>query len=193
MIRAFVAVSVSETVLQRCREISDRLRELNLEGRFARTQSIHLTLHFLENIAGEKVAQIEKVLQETGREVLPFSLEIRRLGVFPNPSRPRVLWIGVHPVDVVSDLQARLQQRLEPLGFPGQDRPFHPHLTLLRFKSRKNLSALIEYVQGPGAEEHAGVLKVEEVHLYQSILKPDGAEYRKLVTAKLGEADELTG
>ncbi len=186
MIRAFVAVSVPDSVLQRCREISDRLRDLNLEGRFARTRSIHLTLQFLGNIAEKKVASIENVLQETAQQLMPFSLEIRRLGVFPNPSRPRVLWIGVHPVDVVSDLQARLQQRLEPLGFPGQDRTFHPHLTLLRFKSRKNLSALIEYVEGKGVDEQAGVLKVEEFHLYQSILKPDGAEYRKLVTVKLG-------
>ena len=186
MIRAFVAVSVPDSVLQRCREIGDRLRELNLEGQFARTRSIHLTLQFLGNITEKKVAPIEKVLQETGGEVLPFSLEIRRLGAFPNLSKPRILWIGVYPVEILSDLQGRLQKRLEPLGFPGQDRPFHPHLTLVRFKSRRNLSALIEYVEGKGADEQAGVLKVEEVHLYQSILKPDGAEYRNLVTVKLG-------
>lgn len=190
MIRAFIAVSVPESILHGCREISDRLRELNLKGRFAKTRSIHLTLQFLGNIAEEKVAQIENVLQESARQAMPFSLEVGKLGVFPNLSRPRVLWIGVHPVDILSDLQGKLQQRLELLGFPGQDRPFHPHLTLLRFKSRKNLSALIENVEGKGADEQAGVFKVEEVHLYQSILKPDGAEYRKLVTAKLGrEAD----
>lgn len=193
MIRAFIAISVPESVLQRCREISVRLRELNLEGRFSQTQSTHLTLQFLGNVEEQKIAPIEKILRETGRVVKPFSVEVRKLGVFPNLSRPRVLWIGVHPVDTVSDLQRRLQDRLKSLGFPGEDRPFHPHLTLLRLKSRKNLSALIEYVEGKGAGEQAGVLKVEEVHLYQSILKPDGAEYRQLVTARLGgEADPLT-
>ena len=186
MIRAFVAVSVSESVLQRCREIGDRLRELNLEGRFARARSLHLTLQFLGNIEEEKVAQIEKVLQETGRESMPFSLEIRKLGVFPNLSRPRILWIGVYPAEVLSDLQGSLQQSLEPLGFPVQDRPFHPHLTLLRFKSLKFFSTLIDHIERQGTQEHAGVLKVQEFHLYQSILKSDGARYRKLVTVKLG-------
>ena len=190
MIRAFIVIAVPESILQGCREISDRLRELNLEGPFAKIRSIHLTLQFLGNIAEEKVAQIENVLHESAQQAMPFSLKVGKLGVFPNLSRPRVLWIGVHPVDILSDLQGKLQQRLELLGFPGQDRPFHPHLTLLRFKSWKNLSALIEDVEGKGSDEQVGVFTVEEVHLYQSVLKPDGAEYRKLVTAKLGgEAD----
>ncbi len=187
MIRCFIAIAVPDSVLQRCQEISHRLRELNREGRFAQTPSIHLTLQFLGNVHEEMIPSIEKILRETGRAVRPFNLEVRKLGVFPNLSSPRVLWIGVHPVDTVSDLQGRLQEGFNPLGFTSEDRSFHPHLTLLRLKSRKNLSSLIGYVEGEGAGEQAGGLKVEEIHLYQSILKPDGAEYRKLVTAKLGE------
>jgi 2'-5' RNA ligase len=190
MIRAFIAITVNESILGRCREISDGLRELNLEGRFAQTRSIHLTLNFLGNIEEEKLPAIEKILRETAGEVKPFKVEFRKLGAFPNLSRIRVVWIGVHPVDLLVDLQGKLQERLKPLGFPGEDRPFNPHLTLLRLKSQKNLSGLIEYVEGEGAGEQAGLLVVEEVHLYQSILKPGGAEYRKLVTARLGE--ELT-
>jgi 2'-5' RNA ligase len=186
MIRAFIAISIPESILRRCQALSDGLRALKLEGRFARTPSIHLTLQFLGNIEEVKITPIEKILRETGRDIMPFNVEVRKLGVFPNRSRPWVLWIGVHPVDAVSDLQGRLQEGLNPLGFSGEDRPFHPHLTLLRLKSRKNVSALIDYVEGAGADEQAGLLKVKEVHLYQSILKPDGAEYRKLATARLG-------
>ena len=172
MIRAFIAIAVPESILRRCREISDDLREFNLEGRFTPTRSIHLTLQFLGNIEKEQIPPIEKILQETGRESMSFSLEVGKLGVFPNPSRPRVVWIGVHPIDILKDLQRNLQERLEPLGFPGEERPFHPHLTLVRLKSRKNVSHLIEYVEGEGTGEEAGVLEVKEVHLYQSILKP---------------------
>ncbi|MEE8348424.1 MAG: RNA 2',3'-cyclic phosphodiesterase [Acidobacteriota bacterium] len=186
MIRAFIAVAVPESVLRRCQAISDGLRALDLEGRYARMSSIHLTLQFLGNIEEEKIPSIEKLLRETGRAARPFDLEIRRLGVFPNRNTPRVLWIGVDPVDVVSDLQGRLQEGCNLLGFPGEARSFHPHLTLLRLKSRKNLSRLVAHVEGAGAGEQAGGLRVEEIHLYQSILKPDGAEYRKLVTARLG-------
>ena len=186
MIRAFIAIAVPESVLGRCRQISDRLQELDLDGRFAKTQSIHLTLQFLGNVVEEQITPIEKILQETGREAMPFSLEVKRLGVFPNLKRPRVLWVGIQPVDILSDLQVKLQKRLKPLGFPGEDRPFHPHLTLLRLKSRRNLSGLVEYLEGEGKGEQVGVFNVEEVHLYQSILKPDGARYRKLATARLG-------
>ncbi|MDA2933010.1 RNA 2',3'-cyclic phosphodiesterase [Acidobacteria bacterium AH-259-D05] len=186
MIRAFIAVTVPESILGRCQEISDRLRELNLNGRFVKTQSMHLTLKFLGNIEEEKLLPIKEVLQETAREVAPFSLEIRQLGVFPHLGNPRVVWIGVQPIDALNQLQGKIQERLKLLGFPGENREFHSHLTLLRLKSRRNLSSLIQYVQGEGAGEEAGPLRVEEVHLYQSILKPDGAEYRKLVTVRLG-------
>ncbi len=187
MIRAFIAIAVPESVLQRCLQISDRLQRLDLDGRFTRCGSIHLTLQFLGNVDEKQITPIDRILQEAGREAMPFSLEVKSLGVFPNLKRPRVLWIGVHPVDILSDLQARLQNSLERLGFPGEDRPFHPHLTLLRLKSRKNLSGLVEYLEVEGEGEQAGAFNVEEVHLYQSIQKPDGARYRKLVAARLGE------
>ncbi len=184
-IRAFIAIAVPESVLRRCQQISADLRKLNLEGRFAQIQSLHLTLQFLGNIEEAKLAGIREALEDTGKEVAPFEVEICQLGVFPHLVQPRVVWVGVEPVDALKDLQSRLQQRLERLGFPKENREFHPHLTLLRLKSRKNLPRLIQYVQGDGACEKEGRIGVREIHLYQSILKPGGAEYRKLLTARL--------
>ena len=186
MIRAFIAVAVPESILGRCQEISDRLRELDLDGRFAKTQSMHLTLKFLGNIEEEKVPSIEEVLEGRGKETTPFSAEVRQVGVFPHLGNPRVVWVGLQPPDAVNELQKKIQEDLKPLGFATENREFHPHLTLLRLKSRRNLPRLIQYVHGEGAGEAAGTIRVEEIHLYQSILKPDGAEYRQLVTAKLG-------
>ncbi len=84
-------------------------------------------------------------------------------------------------------LQSKIQQGLEPLGFPKENRDFHAHLTLLRLKSRKNLGGLRGYLQAEGPHHRAGVIQVEESHLFQSILKREGAEYRKLLTFGLGD------
>ncbi len=184
--RAFIAIAVPESVLQCCEEIMVQLKGLNLHGRFARRQAIHLTLQFLGNIEEEQTQGIAKILEQAGTGVVPFDLEVGRLGVFPHLTNPRVVWIGAEPVDALMKLQSKIQQGLEPLGFPQENRDFHPHLTLLRLKSRRNLGPLTEYLQAEGPHQQAGVIQAEQIHLYQSILKPQGAEYRKLLTFPLG-------
>ncbi len=186
MIRSFIAIAVPESVLRSCEEIMARLTGLDLHGRFARSQSMHLTLQFLGNIEEEQIPGIAQILEQAGKGVAPFDLEVGRLGVFPHLANPRVIWIGVEPVDALMTLQSKIQQGLEPLGFPKENRDFHAHLTLLRLKSRKNLGGLRGYLQAEGPHQRAGVIQVEEIHLYQSILKPQGAEYRKLLTFPLG-------
>jgi len=185
-VRAFIAIAVPESLLKSCQDIVAQLRGLNLQGRFAKTQSIHLTLQFLGNIEEDQIVGIAQVLEQAGREVAPFDLEVGRLGVFPQLANPRVVWLGVEPVDGLMKLQSKIQRGLEPLGFPREKRDFHPHLTLFRLKSRKNLSPLTEYLKAEGPHQKAGVIQAEQIHLYQSILKPQGAEYLKLITARLG-------
>ena len=185
--RAFIAIAVSEPVLNSCEEIMARLRNLNVHGRFSKTESIHLTLQFLGNIEEDQIVRIAQVLEQAGSGVAPFDLEVGRLGVFPHLTHPRVVWIGVEPVDALMTLQSKIQQGLEPLGFPKENRDFHPHLTLLRLKSRKNLRQLAQYIDTEGPGLRAGVIQAEQIHLYQSILKPQGAEYLKLFTFRLGK------
>ncbi len=187
MIRAFIAIAVPESVLKSCQEIMAQLKGLNLQGRFAKTDSIHLTLQFLGNIEEDQIALIAQVLEQAGREIAPFDLEVGRLGVFPQLANPRVVWIGAEPVDELMTLQSKIQQGLEPLGFPREKRNFHPHLTLLRLKSGNNLQRLTEYLEAEGPHQQAGVIQAEQMHLYQSILKPQGAAYLKLFTARLGK------
>ncbi len=185
--RAFIAIAVPESVLKSCQDIVAQLRGLNLQGRFAKTRSIHLTLQFLGNIEEDQIVGIAQVLEQAGREVAPLNLEVGRLGVFPQLANPRVVWIGVEPVDGLMKLQSKIQRGVDPLGFPQEKRDFHPHLTLLRLKSRKNLGPLTEYLQAEGPHQQAGVIQAAQIHLYQSILKPQGAEYHKLFTARLGK------
>ena len=69
MIRAFIAITVPDSVLRSCEEIMARLKGLNLQGRFARTQSIHLTLQFLGNIEDtQPLTQVRYLCGTSARE-----------------------------------------------------------------------------------------------------------------------------
>jgi 2'-5' RNA ligase len=74
---------------------------------------------------------------------------------------------------------------LQRVGFELERRPFKPHLTLVRLKSSRNLSKLQQFLKLEGGEVSLGSFGVQAIHLYQSILRPEGATYRKLATCAL--------
>ena len=186
MIRAFIAIAIPDEILIRCQELGSRLQKLNLRGKFSRKESMHLTLQFLGNLDEKRVPDIAAVLSQVSRRAAPFQVSIQGLGVFPNLVNARVVWVGVGQSADLYRMQSEIARHLEALGFPGEARDFKPHLTLARLKSQKNLSGLSDFIAHRDADGEIGSMQVREVHLYQSILRPTGAEYRQLVTVRLG-------
>lgn len=185
MIRAFVAIALPEDILSRVEAVCRRLGKLDLEGRFPTIDSIHLTLKFLGDLDEKEIQIARQVVEESVQGVAPFEIEIRSLGVFPHPGNPRVVWMGVGSGEQLPALHRRIEEGFAGRGFARDHRQFHPHLTLCRLKTRRNCRGLIEYLQGEGSSEQAGVTTVKAVYLYQSTLRPEGAEYRQLATSKL--------
>jgi len=82
-------------------------------------------------------------------------------------------------------LQKQLESSLEKIGFPSEDRSFHPHLTLGRVKSSRGKGALSAKIEKYREVEY-GEFRVEKVVLFKSELKPSGSIYTALREAKLG-------
>ncbi len=185
MIRSFVAVGLPVEVRARLEQYGKELKSLGLYGSYPKADSFHLTLKFLGDIPEQKVDAIGEALGRAVAGITPFQLEVRGLGAFPNPSGARVVWIGFEQSERLSLLQERVEQVLADLEFPREDRPFRPHLTLARLKSKDNLKALQAYLREAGPSATAGSVPVDEVVLFRSDLRPDGARYTRLRTAGL--------
>jgi 2'-5' RNA ligase len=139
---------------------------------------MHLTLRFLGEIDPGKVPSIDRVLEESAAEVSPFSLSLSGLGAFPGLSRPRVVWVGLTgDLQPLGRLKKSIDRGLKPLGFPLEDRPFKPHITLGRVKTRIDGHALV------GSRNFSSdSFLVCRVRLIKSILKPQGAEYNEILS-----------
>ncbi|RPI27520.1 MAG: RNA 2',3'-cyclic phosphodiesterase [Acidobacteria bacterium] len=193
MIRSFIAVSLPGEVRGRLEQYGKELKQLGLDGSFPKSESFHLTLKFLGNIPEQKVDEIGDALERAVAGVAPLQVSVRGLGVFPGASNPRVVWIGFEHSELLKALQERVDRATEAIGFPGEDRPFRPHLTLARLKSKANLKALQEYLKESGAGAAAGAVPVEEVILFRSDLRPDGARYTRLRSVRLQGEPEHEG
>ena len=184
MIRAFVAVDLELQTVQRIAEAIDRLRRRIPGIRWLPPTHFHLTLKFLGDVDEAKVEPIAAALE---RDLYPFScftINAKGLGVFPDLKRPRILWVGLVG-DELNALASRVEKALVPFGFAAERRAFTPHLTVGRWRqfdgSPKELGDEIEKWRG----HDFGRSKIDEVILFQSVLKQEGAVYRTLKTVAL--------
>ena len=180
-IRAFLAIDPPDEVIREIGAVQGRLRKL-IEGdiRWVRPEGIHLTLKFFGDIFAADVANIAAAAEKAVEKEKPFSLSIGGAGVFPDPRRPRVLWLGMNgDVERLLAFQKGLDQSLHEIGFPREERPFRPHLTLGRIKTPRGLIGLARALE-KGEEYTAGRFVASGLSLLQSELTPRGAIYKQL-------------
>ena len=182
--RTFIAVEIDASI----KEKLARIRELGLvkggSVRWVPADRMHLTLKFLGEIDPSSVPLVTRAMQDASRAVEPFDLEFRNLGFFPNRTRPRVFWAGIHDARKSLEILFRsLEMGLLDLGFEREARPFRPHLTLARFRDR--VKGMIDLKEREN--EVFGSQIVKEIVLIKSELRPQGPLYTPLSTVTLKE------
>jgi len=182
-IRAFLAIEPPEEILQTMVRLQEKLkREISGRVSWTRPQGQHLTLKFFGDISGDDVQEISAAVQNRVASGLHLTLTIEKVGAFPDPRKPRVLWCGTTgDVDKLSALQNELDGDFAAIGFPQEDRPFRAHLTLARIKDSRGLAGLGEALTKHNAFD-AGKFTCTELVLFQSKLTPQGAIYTRLAT-----------
>lgn len=147
-------------------------------------ENIHITLLFIGDTAEESVIKIDSVLKKLCKGFGCFDLVIRGLGVFKNIADPRIIWAGLNESSELTKLNNLIAGSLRVTGINFEDRPYNPHITLGRIKhveERSKLKQLTDRYQQTEIQK----LKVSEVILYESILKPEGPVYKPVGIYKL--------
>ncbi len=189
MLRLFIALEMPAPIQQALQTISADLQAKlpNSPLRWIPVPSIHLTLKFLGDVAEESVPAIQAELEQQAAAFAPFDLSVAELGVFPNVRRPRIVWVGVDAPSQLSALQLSVENAMEKLGYPAEQRDFTPHLTLARAIRGANPAALALVGKLVSAEwlREKSSASVDRVTLFQSSLNRGGAVYNPLVHAQL--------
>ena len=167
-------------------EVIERLRPAARDVAWIAPGNLHLTLKFLGSVPEERIDAVAGALREASVDVGPFNACIRGLGAFPSARRPRVVWAGVTEgaADMI-ELAGRVDLALAALGFPRDERPFSPHVTLGRVREPGRNPALTEALAS-GATREFGQMQVPSASLMRSELGRQGARYTELTTVRLG-------
>ncbi len=191
-IRSFIAIDLSPEARAGLGDLQNRLKAVvpPKTVRWIALPNIHLTLHFLGDIAVSDVEKVTELVQATAANFQPFRLSLAGLGCFPNTRRPRIVWAGVGgETRVLGELQQELGERLRVINFTPETRPYSPHLTIGRVNNLPphrlaQLGELLEQEQL--TVEELARLTVAEIRLIKSDLQPAGPVYTLLGRGVLG-------
>jgi 2'-5' RNA ligase len=183
-VRLFVAVDLPPDVKRAIINTIDGLQRTlaTTALRWVRPEGIHATLEFLGATAEERLPAIKHALAGCAEAAAPFDLTPLGVGSFGGRDL-RVIWIGLGGDEgALADLAEQVEDVLEPLGFPREQRAFNAHLTLARVRDdatpaeRARLHDALSRFEAPRFPP----FRVAEFVLMQSILGAGGAHYRPL-------------
>lgn len=91
----------------------------------------HVTLVFLGSVEAAVIPCLKAAA--TRVRAVPFELVFDHTGYW---RQARAMWMGPRPSTALDDLHAALRAGIAPCGIALEDRPFRPHLTLVRKLAR---------------------------------------------------------
>ena len=188
-IRLFIATDPPEEARQVLAETIDELEQAIPNGvRWVQAHRIHLTVKFLGNVSPLALDNILDAMQQAVNDFQDgkFNLSLAGLGVFPERSRPRVLWAGVQgDLSSLENLHHSVDNAVSRLGFSLDKSPYRPHFTLGRPRNgvpQQRLGAIGETIfNWPSLR--AVTWAVDSIHLVQSVSEPGRIEYFTLGSA----------
>lgn len=176
--RCFIGLPLPEAWKQALTRLLPQLqRGLSSRLTWTRPENWHLTLKFLGEVEEGRAQELGAAL--LGLRFTPFDLAAGPAGFFPNAKRPRVFWLGLaQGAARCAALAKQVEDLCAGRGFAAGDRPFAAHLTLARVREAgpddwENLAKVASNHAWPPA-------RAERVVLWQSVLSPQGPEYREL-------------
>ena len=200
MIRAFLAVELSQELRAELTAFQQELKqsiepEMKRDMRISWVQlaKMHLTIKFLGDMDEQVIDPLLGVIEQAIRSQPSVNVPLERLGAFPRPQSPRVLWVG--PLENweqgvegkrVAEIHGVIEQACEGQGFLREAKPFSPHLTLARMKAGERRIGAVLAKSGVLDQPHLlASLAVESVVLIKSELNRTGSVYTRLWETRL--------
>jgi 2'-5' RNA ligase len=185
-LRTFIAVDIGKAIRSRAVALQEALARSTTEVKWVEPENLHVTMLFLGEVDDREVIDVCRVVAECAERQPAFTMQVATVGCFPNPRRPRVLWMGVgQGTQELCALHDALERPLLELGcYRREDRPYTPHITLGRVKSDRPPDKLAAALANQAGWQ-GGEIEVHEVLVMSSELRPQGPVYTVLSRARL--------
>ena len=141
-------------------------------------------MKFLGDTPEDQIENIRDMLSQVSGNHMSFDTELRNIGIFGSSYNPRVIWFGMEKTHKIITLAEDVLNSLEEIGFERDRQNFRPHITVGRIKSIRDKVHFQETLDA-FKDTFIQHIPVEEYHLIESRLLPEGPEYETIETFRL--------
>ncbi len=189
--RTFVAVTLPQAAVDAVAEVVGAVRAMGIPAgsrdvRWVRLDGLHLTLRFLGPTVDKSLGPTSAAVLRAAQTSAPIEAELGGAGTFPPEGRPRAIWIGLTAgADALATLAGELGRQLATAGWPVDERPFRPHLTLARSDGIPAGRLVADRL----AEAMTGLripAMIDRIGLFESVTGEGPARYLPITEAALG-------
>jgi 2'-5' RNA ligase len=188
-LRTFLALDLDEVIRRHLVRTQQELDRAGAVVRWTGLEQLHVTVKFLGDVPDADLPAVCEMAREMAAGVEAFDFQVTGLTSSPPTGHMRMVWVGIEdPTGRMAELNARLEEAAEILGFKREIRRFHPHLTLGRVKSGQRVPELRHAVAAV-AETSFGTQGADELVVYSSSLTPEGPIYAAMARVPLAAGD----
>ena len=184
LLRLFISLPLPIEIRTALGEFIGLVKPWGGGARWEKPDKLHLTVKFLGDTDDRLVGEILGVIRDRTAGLGAFSVCVSGFGAFPALERPRVIWVGCEDSGgTLLRIHDAIDEGLAALGFPKEERAFHPHVTLARVReqgSRTHLTSLPKNITFD--PRHT---LVSEIFLMKSVLQPAGSDYTVIGSSRL--------
>ena len=173
--RSFIAVELDRSLVPKVTDIQSRITEGKIK--FVEPENLHFTLKFLGEITEQKAQSVISHVKEVCSPFSPFTVQLKKVGVFPSLNYVRVIWIGTESEEFYT-LSKLVDSSMAKLGF-RQEKDITPHLTVGRVKTPGDKARLRDQIESL-ADAEIGEMIVSSVVLKKSELTRKGPIYTNI-------------
>ncbi len=183
--RTFIAIELPEATRVALYDFRELLRRKGIHATWVKPEAMHLTLRFLGDVTEEQASTLSAILTEAYSSTAAPFLLVRGVGAFPSSTNPSILWAGIDTLQGnLETLQQAAESAARQIGIPPEAKPFHPHITLARFKKREDSRSAAQLITPYLAEdmkpEFGNEFRASNVVLFNSTLTKNGPVYKIL-------------
>lgn len=183
--RTFVAILIPDSWTEYLAAVASDLARGTTGLSWVKPENVHVTVRFLGDLGDDGVRRVSESMRRSAAPLRAPVARLGKLGAFPRPERPRVVWAGLSEgEEAVNAVAAAVERGLRDDGFGRSDKPFRAHLTLARVREGATgvgpvLAATLP--EPPRAEP------LRRLAVMKSELHPSGARYNVFEELRLSE------
>lgn len=186
--RLFIAIELPSQIQLNLAKIQRTLAPLRAV-RWTHFRLIHLTLQFLGDTPIEKIGPLSNALRRSLSFISSFPLSLAKIGAFPTPKHPRIIWVGTVNSPALVKLHHLVTTATTSVGIPADKKPFNSHLTIGRVQkwARRDDFHKIADALAHSDIDTVATFQVEHIALIRSELTREGPIYTPSFTITLSK------